>query len=142
MKKVVHEIMINCEPESAFLLCTEVEKWPDIFPPCRKTKVIERSDNHIVFEITAETEPGKVASWVSKRSIDRENKKIEFIQTRVAEPLKSMEGTWLFEKCGDMSKVSLVHVYSAEEQHYEFIEKILDKNSKSELKAIKEYIEK
>ncbi|HEX9058928.1 MAG TPA: aromatase/cyclase [Clostridia bacterium] len=142
MKKDVHEILINCEPIEAFLVCIEVEKWPDIFPPCHAVKVIERSETHIVFEITADTEPGKIASWVSRREIDKPNMIVTFKQTKPANPLKSMEGEWIVEKTGNQTRVALVHIYDVNEEDYEFVRTIMDRNSKAELKAIKEYLEK
>jgi aromatase len=142
MVEVVHEVLINCEPESAFRVGTEVEKWPDIFPPCHATKVLEKSDSHIVFEITADTEEGKVNSWVSRREIASADLKISFKQTKVVSPLRSMEGEWRFEKAGDQTKVSLIHKYEANAEHLDLVARILDRNSRAELQSIKEYLEK
>jgi aromatase len=142
MVEVVHEVLIDCEPESAFRVGTEVEKWPDIFPPCHATKVLEKSDSHLVFEITADTEEGKVDSWVSRREMAAADLKIRFKQTKVVAPLRSMEGEWRFEKSGDQTKVSLIHKYEADAGQLDRIARILDRNSRAELQSIKEYLER
>lgn len=142
MKKLIHECIVDCKPEDVFKICIEVEKWPEIFPPCHATKVLEQSDSHIEFQITADVNDGNTATWVSRRLYDKKDMNISFEQTKVIPPLKSMKGEWSFDQIGDKTNVKLVHIYEADDEHHEMIQRVLDRNSNAELNAIKEYVEK
>jgi aromatase len=139
---VLNEIFIKKDPVSVYKVCTEVEKWPDIFPPTKKTKVIEKTNRHIIFEISAETYDGKVETWISKRDIDEEKLTIKFNQIKTVPELKSMEGEWIIEELNDGCKILLRHTYELSDEKYsEVVKKVMDKNSESELNAIKRYLE-
>lgn len=143
MKETVwNEVFIKKDPMSVYKICTEVEKWPDIFPPTEKTRVIEKANSYIIFEISAKTYDGKVETWVSKRNINEEKLTIKFNQTKTVPELKSMEGEWLIEEYNEGSKILLKHIYEVSDEKYsELVKKVMNRNSESELNAIKRYLE-
>jgi len=144
LREVEHEITVNAPAEDVYRLIAEVENWPRIFPPTIYVDYVERSGQEERIRIWA-TANGEVKSWISRRVLDPDAKRIEFRQEVSAPPVAAMGGTWLIESVSaGECRVRLLHDYRAIDDDPEglaLIDKAVDTNSRSELAALKANVE-
>ncbi|MFG2577410.1 aromatase/cyclase [Streptomyces sp. NPDC048481] len=144
-REVEHEITINAPAAAVYRLLAEVTEWPRIFPP---TIFVDREDGgadeeRIRIWATANGEP---KTWTSRRVLDPEGLRITFRQEVPAPPVAAMGGTWIVEPLDEgASRVRLLHDYRAVDDDPHdllWIERAVDRNSTSELAALKENVER
>lgn len=142
-----HGITVSAPAERVYQLIAEVQNWPRIFPPTVHVDYVERPDGDSGEErirIWA-TANGDVKNWVSRRVLDPGKLRIEFRQEVSAPPVASMGGTWLMEPVSAREcRVRLLHDYTAVDDDpgsLAWIEQAVDKNSRSELAALKANVE-
>jgi aromatase len=144
-REVTHEIEVNAPAEAVYRLIAEVVNWPRIFPPTVHVDQVESSGNEERIRIWA-TANGAVKNWTSRRVLDPEKLRIEFRQEVSTPPVASMGGTWLVESQGpDACTVRLLHDYRAVDDDpagLAWIEEAVDRNSTSELAALKSNVER
>lgn len=143
-REVEHQITIEAPATEIYRLIADVENWPRLFPPTVYVEHIERSGDSERIRIWA-TANGEVKRWVSRRVLDPVERRIEFRQEVSAPPVAEMGGSWLVEEADDTSSlVRLLHYYRAvddDPEHLNWIEQAVDRNSHSELEALKANIE-
>ncbi|MEU9376983.1 aromatase/cyclase [Streptomyces sp. NPDC048255] len=143
-REVEHEITIGAPAAAVYQLLADVTNWPRIFPPTIHVDRVEAEGNEEKIRIWA-TANGQPKNWTSRRTLDPEGLRITFRQEVPAEPVKHMGGTWIIEALGaNESRVRLLHDYSAinDDAHdLLWIERAVDKNSTSELAALKTNVE-
>jgi aromatase len=143
-RQVEHQITINAPAADVFKLIAEVQNWPRLFPPTVYVDHVERSAESERIRIWA-TANGEVKNWTSRRVLDPAQLKIEFRQEVSAPPVAAMGGTWLITPISETeSRVRLLHDYRAvddDPEHLTWIEQAVDRNSRSELAALKANIE-
>lgn len=143
-REVEHEITIDAPAASVYRLIAEVENWPRIFPPTVFVDHVERSANEERIRIWA-TANGAAKNWTSRRVLDPAALRIEFRQEVSAPPVAAMGGTWIIEPlAGDGSRVRLLHDYRAIDDDpagLKWIDEAVDRNSRSELAALKTNVE-
>jgi aromatase len=87
------------------------------------------------------TANGEAKTWTSRRELDEAAMRIEFRQERSTPPVGAMGGTWIVEEASDREcRVLLLHDYRAVDDdpaNLEWIAKAVDRNSNSELGALK-----
>ncbi|MGW0394708.1 aromatase/cyclase [Streptomyces sp. NPDC003042] len=144
LREVEHEIKISAPPAAVYRLIAEVQNWPQIFPPTVYVDHVERGEGTERIRIWA-TANGEPKSWTSRRTLDPENLRITFRQEVSAPPIASMGGTWIIEAVNpEVSRVRLLHDYRAvddDPKSLEWIDEAVDRNSRSELAALKQNIE-
>ncbi|MFF4020812.1 aromatase/cyclase [Streptomyces sp. NPDC001843] len=144
-REVEHEITIDAPAAAVYQLLADVTNWPRIFPPTIHVDRIEAQGDEERIRIWA-TANGQPKDWTSRRTLDADALTITFRQEIPAPPVKHMGGTWIIEPLGDSSsRVRLLHDYSAigDDPHdLLWIERAVDKNSTSELAALKENVER
>jgi aromatase len=144
MREVEHEITVNAPAESIYQLLADVTNWPRIFPPTIHVERLEHSDGKERISIWA-TANGQAKSWTSRRVLDPAALRIEFRQEVSAPPVASMGGTWIIEPLGPSSaRIRLLHDYRAIDDDADglrWIDEAVDRNSRSELAALKGTIE-
>jgi aromatase len=122
-----------------------VQNWPQIFPPTIHVDHVEKGEREERIRIWA-TANGEPKSWTSRRILRPESRRIDFQQEVSAPPVASMGGAWVIEELpGDASRVRLLHEYRSvddDPQGLAWIDEAVDRNSRSELGALKENIEK
>ena len=143
-RSVEHEIVISAPAAAVYRLIAEVENWPQIFPPTIHVDQVETGVGEERIRIWA-TANGEAKNWTSRRVLSPDDLRIEFRQEVSAPPVGSMGGTWLIEplSAGE-SRVRLLHDYRAIDDDPEglaWIEEAVDRNSRSELAALKTNIE-
>ncbi|MGF1428686.1 aromatase/cyclase [Kitasatospora sp. LaBMicrA B282] len=143
-REVEHEITIAAPAAAVYQLLADVTNWPRIFPPTIHVDRVEAQGNEERIRIWA-TANGEAKNWTSRRTLDPEALRITFRQEIPAPPVAAMGGTWIIEPIGEQeSRVRLLHDYRAvnDDPHdLLWIEVAVDKNSTSELAALKENVE-
>ncbi|MFD4263045.1 aromatase/cyclase [Streptomyces sp. NPDC058534] len=144
-REAEHEITISAPAGAVYRLLAEVANWPRIFPPTIHVESQETGPGEERIRIWA-TANGEPKTWTSHRTLDARALRITFRQEVPAPPVAAMGGTWIVEPLGaDTSRVRLLHDYRAagDDPHdLLWIERAVDKNSTSELAALKENVER
>lgn len=143
-REVEHEITIAAAAADVYRLIAEVENWPRIFPPTVYVDHVERGDRTERIRIWAIAN-GEAKNWTSRRTLDPEGLRITFRQEVSTPPVATMGGTWVVEPLGDSrSRVRLLHDYRAvddDPESLKWIDEAVDRNSRSELAALKANVE-
>lgn len=144
LREVEHDITIDAPADAVYRLIAEVENWPRIFPPTIYVDHVERGEREERIEIWA-TANGEAKNWTSRRTLDPDKSRITFRQEVSTPPVAAMGGTWIVEPLsGASSRVRLLHDYRAVDDDPEglrWIDEAVDRNSRSELAALKSNIE-
>lgn len=144
LREVEHEITIDAPARAIYRLIAEVENWPRIFPPTIHVDQVGLEEGTERIRIWA-TANDTVKNWTSRRVLDPDRLRIAFRQEVSAPPVASMGGTWIIEPLSDNeSKVVLRHDYSAvgdDPASLAWIDAAVDRNSRSELAALKSNVE-
>jgi aromatase len=144
LREVEHEITVSAPAAHVYRLIAEVENWPRIFPPTVHADYVERSGQQERIRIWA-TANDDVKNWTSRRVLDPGKLRIDFRQEVSAPPVASMGGSWLMEPVSAARcRVRLRHDYRAIDDDPDgiaWIEQAVDRNSRSELAALKDNVE-
>ena len=139
-----HEIVVRAPAAEVYSLIADVENWPRIFPPTIHADQTERAGDRERIRIWA-TANGDVKAWASRRVLDPVGLRIDFRQEVSAPPVAEMGGAWVLEPLDDQTcRVVLLHDYRAvddDPEKLEWISRAVDRNSGSELAALKENVE-
>lgn len=143
-RQVEHEITVAAPAADVYRLIAEVENWPRIFPPTIHVDVVERTGAEERIRIWA-TAGGAAKNWTSRRTLDPEGLRIRFRQEVSTPPVAAMGGTWIIEPLtAGGSRIRLLHDYRAVDDDPEglkWIDEAVDRNSRSELAALKTNVE-
>ncbi|WP_369260118.1 aromatase/cyclase [Streptomyces sp. R35] len=143
-REVEHEITVSAPAEAVYRLIAEVRNWPRIFPPTIYVDQGEEDGNTERIRIWA-TANGEAKNWTSRRVLDPQKLRIEFRQEVSTPPVAAMGGTWIIEPVSATeSRVRLLHDYRAvddDPKGLEWIDEAVDRNSRSELAALKTNVE-
>lgn len=144
-REVEHEITVEAPAAEVYRLLAEVENWPRIFPPSVYVDHLERGEAEERIRIWA-TANGEPKNWTSRRTLDPRGLRITFRQEVSAPPVASMGGAWTIEPLGERgSRVRLSHDYRAVDDDpakLAWIDQAVDRNSRSELAALKTNVER
>ena len=144
-REVEHEITVHAPADTIYRFLAEVENWPRLFPPTVFVDHVERSADEERIRIWA-TANGEAKNWTSRRWLKPRDRRIDFRQEVSPPPVASMGGAWVIEPLSDKeSRVRLLHDYRAigdDPASMAWIDKAVDTNSRKELGALKENIEK
>lgn len=143
-RETEHEITVSAPAEAVFRLIAEVRNWPQIFPPTIHVDQADQKGNEERIRIWA-TANGEAKNWTSRRVLDAEALRIEFRQEVSTPPVAAMGGTWIIEPLSAAEcRVRLLHDYRAVDDDPEglkWIDEAVDRNSRSELAALKTNVE-
>jgi aromatase len=144
IREVAHEITVSAPADVVYRLLAEVENWPRIFPPTIHVDHVERGEREERIRIWA-TANGEAKNWTSHRTLDPGARRITFRQEVTAPPVAAMGGTWIIEALSETrARVQLLHDYRAIDDDpagLRWIDEAVDRNSRSELAALKENVE-
>lgn len=145
VREVEHEITVEAPAAEVYRLIAEVENWPLVFPPSVLVERVEQSGNEERIRIWA-TANGSAKNWTSRRVLDPEALRISFRQEVSAPPVAAMGGTWIAEPLSaGRTRLRLLHDYRAVDDDpagLEWIDRAVDRNSRSELAALKTSVER
>jgi aromatase len=144
LREVEHDITVSAPAADVYRLIAGVENWPRIFPPTIYVDTVERSGSEELIRIWA-TANGEPKNWTSRRTLDPNALRIDFRQEVSTPPVASMGGTWIIETISPAeSRIRLLHDYRAiddDPKSLEWIDEAVDRNSRSELAALKTNVE-
>src|SRR6187399_2251470 len=144
--EVEHEIVVAAPAEAIYDLIASPESWPRIFPPTIYVERLERSGNseeHLHIWATAN---GQVRDWTSRRVLSPDERRIDFRQAVSPAPIAAMGGSWIVEPLDDgRSRLRLSHDFRVIDDvpaDLARISEAVDTNSRSELTALKQNLER
>lgn len=144
VREVEHDITVSAPAEAVYRLIAEVQNWPRIFPPTIYVDHLERGEREERIRIWA-TANGEPKNWSSRRTLDPEGLRVGFRQEVSTPPVAAMGGAWVVEPLPDGgSRIRLLHDYRAVDDDpagLEWIDQAVDRNSRSELAALKTNVE-
>lgn len=144
MREVEHDIRVEAPADEVYRLVAEVVNWPRIFPPTVFVDHVEQGAGTERIRIWA-TANGEPKNWTSWRELDPAARRIEFRQEVSTPPVAEMSGTWIVEPVSaSAAKVRLLHAYRAVDDDpggLAWIDRAVDRNSRSELAALKHNVE-
>ncbi|MEU5893116.1 aromatase/cyclase [Streptomyces sp. NPDC047461] len=144
LREVEHTVDVDAPATAVYRLIAEVENWPRIFPPTIFVDRVEADGDSERIRIWA-TANGEPKNWTSRRTLDAEGLVITFRQEVSTPPVAAMGGTWIIEPLTEStSRVRLLHDYRAiddDPKGLAWIDEAVDRNSRSELAALKTNVE-
>jgi aromatase len=145
IREVEHEITAAAPAATVYRLIADVENWPRIFPPTIHVEHVERGERDERIQIWA-TANGEPKNWTSRRTLDPENLRIDFRQEVSTPPVAAMGGAWIIEPVSATeSRIRLLHDYRAiddDPESLKWIDEAVDRNSRSELAALRTNVER
>lgn len=143
-REVEHEITIAAPATTIYRLLADVGHWPQVFPPTIHVEREATGAHEERIRIWA-TANGEAKNWTSRRTLDPDGLRIVFRQEVSTPPVAAMGGTWIVEPLGeDSARVRLLHDYRAvddDPDDLRWIDEAVDRNSRSELAALKANVE-
>lgn len=144
VRETEHEISVSAPAERVYELIADVGRWPEIFPPTVHAECVERDGNSELIQIWA-TANGAAKTWTSRRQHDPGRMSVSFRQERSQHPVGGMGGEWIVEPVSESEcRVRLTHDFFAASEDpadLDWISQAVDRNSMSELQALKESAE-
>ncbi|MDH6435221.1 aromatase [Streptomyces sp. SAI-144] len=145
IREVEHEISVAAPAETVYRFIADVENWPRIFPPTIHVEQVERGEREERIQIWA-TANGEAKNWTSRRVLDPDGLRIDFRQEVSTHPVAAMGGTWIIEPVSATgSRIRLLHDYRAvddDPESLKWIDEAVDRNSRSELAALRTNVER
>nr|WP_298250650.1 type II toxin-antitoxin system RatA family toxin [uncultured Halomonas sp.] len=115
MPTVNRTAMVRHTPQEMFDLVNDFERYPEFLPGCRRARLVERDDAHLIGEMTLGR--AGIEQSIKTRNDLIEPERIEM--SLVSGPFKRLRGRWLFTPMGENTcKVSL-------EMEFEFANRLL-----------------
>ncbi|WP_280548829.1 MULTISPECIES: type II toxin-antitoxin system RatA family toxin [unclassified Halomonas] len=115
MPTVNRSAMVRHTPKDMFDLVNDFERYPEFLPGCRRARLLERDDSHLIGEMTL-GRAGIEQSFTTRNDLI-EPERIEM--SLVSGPFKRLRGRWLFLPMGERAcKISL-------ELEFEFANRLL-----------------
>ncbi len=140
IRKVEHEVLISAPASRVYKLIEDVSQWPEIFPPTVHAECVDQAEDGEQIRIWA-TASGTARTWTSRRHHDAKAMSISFRQERSPHPVGGMGGQWIVEPGPESQcRVRLLHDYFAatgDLADLDYIGQAVDRNSASELSALK-----
>ncbi len=139
-------VVINAPLEFVWERMNDVESWPDLFTEYAKAEILERKGDTIVFRLTTHPDPeygGQVWSWVSERAVDSSTRTTKSRRIETG-PFEYMNIDWSFEEVDGGTEMRWVQEFSMKPDapaSNEQAEEYLNKNTKEQMRVIKERLE-
>ncbi|GAA0561097.1 type II toxin-antitoxin system RatA family toxin [Halomonas salifodinae] len=115
MPTVNRSALVRHSPQAMFDLVNDFERYPEFLPGCRRARLLEHDDAHLVGELTL-AKAGIEQSFTTRNDLHAPER-IEL--SLVHGPFRRLQGRWLFTPMGeDACKVSL-------ELEFEFASRLL-----------------
>ena len=115
MPTVNRSALVRHSPQAMFDLVNDFERYPEFLPGCRRARLLEYDENHLIGELTL-GKAGVEQSFTTRNDL-YEPERIEL--SLVNGPFKHLRGRWQFTPVGkEACKVSL-------EMSFEFSNRLL-----------------
>lgn len=134
-----HRALVQAPPEAVYRIVADVAQWPLRFAPNVHVEHLERGERSERLQIWA-TANGEVRTWISRRELDPDARRIAFRQEVSSPPVAAMTGEWIITPTDGGAELELTHDFSAVDDDPEgvaWVRRAVDQNSDRELAAVK-----
>ncbi len=97
MPMVNRSALVRHTPQDMFELVNDFERYPEFLPGCRRARLLERDESHLIGEMTL-GRAGIEQSFTSRNDLI-EPERLEM--SLVSGPFKRLRGRWLFLPMGE-----------------------------------------
>jgi aromatase len=124
----------------------DIEAWPTLFSEYANAEVIEQDGDRVVFRLTTHPDPdydGQVWSWTSERVADPASHSSKSTRIETG-PFQYMNIEWYFEDADGGTNMRWVQDFSMKPEapaDDEQAEQYMNKNTKEQMRVIKERLE-
>lgn len=105
---VVNTVVIDAPIDRVWRCCTDVERWPEIFPTTLEVHRTEVGADEIVMDMTVENELGR-NTIRSHRHYRPAEHRIDFTMINLPPAIAAMDGDWVVEQSGAGATLSVRH---------------------------------
>ncbi|MER6074205.1 alpha/beta hydrolase [Streptomyces sp. NPDC001817] len=107
---VVNTVVIDVPADRVWRSCTDIERWPAIFPTTRAVRRNEVGANEVVMDMTVANELG-VNDVRSHRWYRPDELRIDFRMVTLPPAIAAMEGNWTVEPADGGARLAVEHVF-------------------------------
>jgi aromatase len=142
-----NSVLILRDFDTVFDLTNTIELWTQLFTEYEKAEVLERNGNEIIFSLTTYPEGERPSrTWTSRRIIDKPGRQATAERIEAAFPFKEMKIHWTYEPLPQDVGVVMTWMQSFEvhedcQWSTEQMEAFLNRNTRTQMKAIRERVE-
>ena len=142
-----NSIVILRDFDTVFDLTNTIELWTELFTEYSKSEVLERNGNEVIFSLTTFPEGDRPSrTWTSRRIIDKPGRQATAERIEKAFPFKDMKIHWTYEELPKnvgvvMKWMQTFEVHDDCKWTHEQMESFLNRNTRTQMKAIKEKVE-
>lgn len=137
-------IVIDAPFELVWEMTNDVENWPRLYSEYAEAEILERRGDTVRFRLTMHPdENGTSWSWVSERTPDKEAKAVRAHRVEPG-PFDYMHIFWKYEPDGDRVRMTWTQDFQMKPQapiDDAGMKARIDRNSKIQMKLIKERVE-
>lgn len=108
MNSVVNAIVIEASADRVWRCCTDIERWPMIFPSTLDVRRTEVGADEVVMDMTVSNELGRNTVRSHRRYRPAEHR-IDFRMITLPPTIASMEGNWTIEPAGSGARLVVRH---------------------------------
>jgi aromatase len=135
-----HTIEVSAPPDIVYGLIADVTSWSHLFPPTIHAERVAGDDSEERVRLWAFAND-EVKTWISRRWLDSADRSVRFRQEVPHPPVRSMTGQWSMRPGpAGGTTVVLTHAFSVNgdgQANAAYIADTVDRNSRSELAALK-----
>jgi aromatase len=140
-----NSIVINAPMDLVWDMTNDVENWPNLFTEYSETEIVSRDGVTFNFRLTMHPdEQGRIWSWVSQRTPDRENLRVRAHRVGTG-AFKWMNLQWEFLQEPDGVRMRWVQDFELKpDAHTDdpSMQEHLNKTTRNQMAHIKEIVEK
>lgn len=108
MNSVVNTVIIEASADRVWRCCTDIERWPMIFPSTTSVRRTEVGANEVVMDMTVSNGLGR-NTVRSHRRYQPARHRIDFRMITLPPAIGAMEGSWSIETVGSGSSLVVRH---------------------------------
>jgi dienelactone hydrolase/uncharacterized protein YndB with AHSA1/START domain len=107
---VINTVVIDVPADRVWQACTEVERWPSIFPTTRRVSRTEVGAHEVVMDMTVANDLG-VNDIRSHRWYRPDEFRIDFRMVTLPPAIATMEGNWTVKPADGGARLAIEHVF-------------------------------
>ncbi|WP_369250096.1 alpha/beta hydrolase [Streptomyces sp. R41] len=140
---VVNTVVIGVPADRLWRSCTDIERWPSIFPTTREVRRTEVGANEVVMDMRVVNELGE-NSVRSHRRYRPDQFRIDFRMVTLPPAIAAMDGSWTIEPADGGARLVIVHTFVPRQDDTKSASDIADalfRTTENVLAALKEWLE-
>ncbi|MER5971938.1 alpha/beta fold hydrolase [Streptomyces sp. NPDC002055] len=142
MNSVVNDVVIAVPADRVWHACTDIERWPSIFPTTLDVHRTEVGAHEVIMDMRVANELGENVVR-SHRRYRPEEFRIDFRMVTLPPSIAAMQGTWTVEPAADGARLVVVHdfVPRADDPAAPDLPQTLFRTTENVLSALKAWLE-